>query len=311
MSTADRKCISGSDADKLITAHDGDVALLYIWLGRAGGYNTDAAARALCRTEREIENAYEKLSRMGLADKPAGGAPREPIPLPADELPQYTAAEIVKKADSDGSFRAVIEQTEAKLGKKLSRDDLQILFGIYEHLAMPADVIFMLVSYCVDLFAEKYGPGKRPSLKAIQTEAFSWANNEIITIEQADEYIRSRRERHSRLGGLMRAMGLGVRAPVKSERKYFDEWFDMGFDDESILIAYERTIMNKKELKWSYMNAILKSWDSKGIHSAAEVAERDGGKSAASKPVKGGGKTRLSDEELSRLRETYNKVKNG
>ena len=50
---------------------------------------------------------------------------------------------------------------------------------------LPADVIFMLIGYCIDVFTEKYGPGRLPSMRSIEKEAYSWANKEIITIEQA------------------------------------------------------------------------------------------------------------------------------
>ena len=59
--------IDGQAADKLIAAHDGDVALLYIYLARTGGEeDLEQAAHALCRTLGELTAAREKLGRMGL-----------------------------------------------------------------------------------------------------------------------------------------------------------------------------------------------------------------------------------------------------
>ena len=46
-------------ADRLIAAHDGDVALLYLYIVRTGGLDAERAAGALCRTSREIEAAAE------------------------------------------------------------------------------------------------------------------------------------------------------------------------------------------------------------------------------------------------------------
>ena len=64
MSGQDRSnSISSAIADKLISAHDGDVALLYIYMARRGGHDLDAAARDLCRTMSEISAAAEKLQR--------------------------------------------------------------------------------------------------------------------------------------------------------------------------------------------------------------------------------------------------------
>ena len=45
MPTAEQNSIPRSTADKLVAAHDGDVALLYIWLDLNGEFDADRAAR--------------------------------------------------------------------------------------------------------------------------------------------------------------------------------------------------------------------------------------------------------------------------
>ncbi len=310
MPTAEQNLIPDSIADKLIAAHDGDVALLYIWLRRHDAFDVDAAARELCRTGTEVGNAYEKLCRMSLAH-PAAHAPTVQKLPPADELPEYTAEDIVRRSKEDSGFQAVIAQAQHKLGRALSTADLKTLFGIYDYLALPADVIFMLIGYCIDVFREKYGPGRLPSMRSIEKEAYSWANREIITIEQADEYIRTAAERRSRAGEVKTAMGLGARVLTPTERKYMLSWFDMGFDNEAILIAYDRTVTNTGALKWGYMNKIMLSWHSKGIHTAAEVAERDSRSPASAVKAENRHRSNVSGDELERLRSIYEKVKNG
>lgn len=307
MSKPEQNLIPEKAADKLIAAHDGDVALLYVWLGRNGHFDADKAAAELCRTALEISSAYEKLCRMELFDANHTELPQK-LP-PAEELPEYTAEDIVKRSEHDGGFKAVVREAQRKLGRALSTADLKILFGIYDYLALPPDVIFMLLSYCVDLFAEKYGTGRLPSMRNIEKEAYSWANKEIITLEQADEYIRRSAERRGRVNELKAAMGIHGRALTPTESKYLSSWLEMGFDNDAILIAYDRTVTNTNALKWSYMNKILLSWHEKGIHTEAEIAQKDSRPSA----VKAGGEHRsaVSDDELKRLRSIYEKVKNG
>lgn len=308
MPKPEQNLIPSGAADKLIAAHDGDVALLYIWLSRTGRFDADRAARELCRTAAEINSAYEKLRRMELCGDSRAEAPRQKL-LPAEELPEYTAEDIVRRSEADGGFKAVVREAQRKLGRALSTSDLKTLFGIYDYLALPPDVIFMLLTYCVDLFAEKYGPGRLPSMRNIEKEAYSWVNKEILTLEQADEYIRRSAERRSRVSVLKTGMGIGSRALTPTESKYLSSWLDMGFDDEAILIAYDRTVTNTNALKWSYMNKIMLSWHEKGIHTEAEVLEKDSRPSA----VKAANTHRsaVTDDELRRLRSIYEKVKNG
>ena len=82
-------CIASSVLDKLIAAHDGDVALLWLYCQRHGALDEERAAQALCRTLQEIRAAEEKLRRMELL--PEGGVPalrQPPEPDAPEELPQ-------------------------------------------------------------------------------------------------------------------------------------------------------------------------------------------------------------------------------
>lgn len=106
-------------------------------------------------------------------------------------------------------------------------------------------------------------------------------------------------------------MGLGARVLTPTERRYMLSWFEMGFDNESILIAYDRTVINTGALKWGYMNKIMLSWHEKGIHTAAEVAERDSRAPASAVKAENQHRSKVSGDELDRLRSIYEKVKNG
>ena len=50
----------------------------------------------------------------------------------------------------------------------------------------------------------------------------------------------------------------------------------MGFDDEAIEAALDRTLTNIGTLKWPYMNGILKNWHAKGLHDAAAIEAAEG-----------------------------------
>ena len=309
MHIADKNSITAAAADKLIAAHDGDIALLYVWLCRNGSFNAEKAAAELCRNLSQINSAYEKLCRMGL---PASAAPTKSAEkvMPAEELPEYTAKDIVTRSKTDSGFKAVLDEAQRKLGRTLSSSDMKTLFGIYDYLALPPDVIFMLLAHCIDVFADKYGPGRLPSMRSIEKEAYSWANKEIMTLEQADEYIRSYQARRGRLNELKAALGITGRQPTATETKYMLSWLEMGFDTECLSIAYDRTVTNTGSLKWNYMNKIVTSWHEKGLHTPADIEEKDGRSPAAKKPDNEHRSTAQSNE-LGRLRSIYEKVKNG
>ena len=296
-----------SVADKLIAAHDGNVALLYIWMCRCGSFNAERAARELCLTLSEVNSAYEKLCRLELFEEKT--AVKEPLPLPAEELPQYTSEDIIRRSETDSGFRAVLNEAQRKLGRVLSTSDIKTLFGIYDFLALPPDVIFMLLTYCIDSFKAKYGSGRLPSMRSIEKEAYSWANKEILTLEQAEEYIKKAAERRSKLGEVKSALGITGRQLTATEAKYVNSWLDMGFDCGTLAVAYDRTVTNTGALKWGYMNKIVTSWHEKGLHSIEDVEQNDTRPSAVKPANRHSGK--VTNDELERLRSIYEKVKNG
>lgn len=276
-------------ADKLIAAHDGDVALLYIYLLRTGSQELESAARDLCRTLGEVSAAYEKLQRMGLlaGGSAAPAAEKEPPrhPEPAEELPEYEAEDLVRRAKEDAGFAAVVQEAQKVLGHVLSSSDLKRLFGIYDYLALPPEVILMLLNHCVST-----SRNRRPSMRFIEKEAYVWANREILSLEQAEEYIRRSRERREDIDRAKEALNIRGRELTATEGKYIAAWLDMGFGEDCLSIAYDRTVTNTGALKWGYMNKILISWHEKGIHTAAQVQEKDGRRKSAPQPAKAGDK---------------------
>ena len=291
-------------ADRLIAAHDGDVALLYIFICRSGGFDPDKAAKALCRTLSEINAAYEKLCRMDIL---SAEAPQVTKVLPVEELPDYTAEDIITRSEHDGGFKAVIAEAQRIFGRKLSSSDMKTLFGIYDYLALPPEVIFQLLNYCVSIFKDKYGSGRLPSMRSIEKEAYSWANKEILTIEQAEEYIRAAAERRSKSGQIKEALGIRGRELTVTEAKYISSWLDMGFDEEALAVAYDRTVTNTGSLKWGYMNKIVLSWHEKGLHTVADINEKDSRIPKKSSGIDQNAPARKSD--FDRLQAAYEKLK--
>ena len=66
----------------------------------------------------------------------------------------------------------------------------------------------------------------------------------------------------------------------------------MGFDDEAITMAYERTCLNTGGLNWHYMNKILLRWQSAGYKTGEQVRAGD------RKPVPQGASGQLGQAEL-------------
>ena len=282
--------ISAQAADKLLSAHDGDLALLYLYIRRTGSMDMDKAAGALCRTLREMEAAEEKLRRMGLLDEEIPVQKEEKLP-PAVEVPQYTAQDIAARAKEDEQFAVIVSEAAKVMGHILSSADLKILFGIYDYLSLPTEVILVLLNYCSELFYEKYQESRRPTAKFIEKEAYHWERLEILSLEQAEEHIKNEKIRRSGVGRIKNLLGIHGRELSASERDTFATWAEMGFEDEAISLAYDRTTERTGGFRLKYMNSILENWHKANTHSLSEIEAKEGRRTPVTVTNDGSGKS--------------------
>lgn len=284
------------DAEKLLALGDGECALLYLYILRSGGVlDAAAAARALSRTAEQIGAAARRLSGAGLLT--AGDAP---LPGP-DELPVYRTEDILRRSADDGAFRALLGECQRVLGHTLSSADLNTLFGIYDRLGMTAETILLLIHHCADKLRRRYGEGRLPTMRAIEKEAFYWANREILTAPQAEEYLAALARRDEETEKVRHALSLTGRELTPTERKYIESWLSMGYGAEALAIAYDRTVVGTGKLAWAYMDKIVKSWYEKKLFTAEQIEKGDSRTIARAKPAAESAPRRTGGDDLARL----------
>lgn len=173
--------------------------------------------------------------------------------------------------------RAALKQLQDQglASLSLTANDLKVLYTLYDHLALPAEVICLLVNWCIEEMERKYGPGRKPFLSQIRREGFVWARKGIDTVDAAEQYLQKLARLRGRGVQVLRLLDIPPRPLVEREKKYIAAWDEMGFDDEALRAAYERTIMKKQSLDWSYMNGILRRWHEKGLHTLAAIQAGD------------------------------------
>lgn len=274
--------IPGDVAEQLIRAHDGDCALLYIWQLQRKTYSPEQAARDLCKTLREIESAEEKLDRMGLLSTygkavPKSVSPETPsVPRPADEYPEYTADDIAQAKSADPAFSDLQSRLTDVMGKIPTRHDLSRLLGIYNHLGLSPEVICVLFSYCAEISSGPTGTERKPTMSFIERTAYEWKNHGIEDVEEAETYAEKLQALRSASGRIKTVIEIYDRKLTSNETKFIESWLSMGFEDEAIRTAYERTVEKTGQRSLPYMDKILKTWNEAGIHTVREIDEKDG-----------------------------------
>lgn len=262
--------LSGGAVKRLLERGDGDAALLYLALLRRRGAVPPRSLAGELRWDRDrIEAAEAVLRQLGLVSA------AEPPPEPAEEKPDYQRSDVAERLERSAEFRALTDQVERKLGKRLTTPDVAVLLGLTDYLGLPADVVYLLVCHCMERVQRRSGPGRRPGMKQIEKEGYAWARLGIDTQAAAAEYLRKYAQRQQLLPRYMRALGLGDRLPVPSEEKYLLSWQEMGFSPEAVAIACDKTILKCHELKWAYCNGILRRWHEAGLHTEEEIRAGD------------------------------------
>ena len=255
--------LSGQTVKKLLRSGDGDAALLYLYILQTGGKSTwEETMAALGKGLGWINSAMATLSRLGLihldiniddvGNSSGDGILGTELDEP-NESKRASIDDIKRELEAGADFSVVVEETQKSLGKILSPDDLMRLFGIYEDLNMPPEVILQLITYCINESKRKSG-GRAPNMRYIEKAAYTWAREGILTFERAEEYIKALEVRRSKQGEIKSALQIRDRELSATERKYVDKWIVMGFGADAATIAYDRTLVKTGKLAWNYMD---------------------------------------------------------
>ena len=255
-----------AEVRKLLGAASADGALLYIYL-KAGNL-PDHAAQMLNLSEARFNCAMATLRQLGL------GQEEKQQRILAGERPVYSERDVLEADSSDMEFKALRGEVERLLGRNLNTEELKILLGFIRYLGLPADVISVLICYCKDR-ARQRGSLRNPSLRTIEKEAYAWAEQGIDNLEEAAAFIQAQNVRNSRMSRLQNQLQIRSRNLPAAEERYARSWLEMGFEDEVITMAYERTCLNTGSLKWPYMDRILQRWHEAGLHTADAVKNGD------------------------------------
>lgn len=175
-----------------------------------------------------------------------------------EERPTYKMGDISARCGTDRALAEMYEHAQILLDRPLSQNDTVTLFGLYDWLALPVEVILMILEHCASL-------GKK-SMRYIEAVALSWYDMGLCTAEKASAHLDAIEKSGKAKRRFKKLLGLTGRDLSDSEYHHLAEWSEnMGFSDEMIKLAYEKTILNTGKASFRYMHAILTNWYELGI----------------------------------------------
>lgn len=260
--------LSQIEVHKLLTCGNPDAGLLLLYT--KCGNPTFEAARALNMSDARYSQAVATLRQFGLWAE-------DRLPMePARQSPVYSEQDVIRAMESSREFPMLVDEMQRSLGRILTTEELKTILSFVNYLALPPEVVSMLVCHCKERLRRK-GSNKNPSLRSIEKEAYAWADRGINTMEEAAAFMQADCARFTRMAELKRLLHIGDRPLTSSEERYAESWLNMDFDTEALRIAFDKTCVNAGGLKWPYMNKILVSWHQQGLHTGAQVKAGDKG----------------------------------
>ncbi len=282
--------------DKYMTHADGEFVKIYLYLLRCMGcpkqpLTISDIADKFDNTERDVKRAlkyWEKANLLKLeykdgslcgiclkavADAPAS-APRAQVhsfvnvertaptkaAVPLSQTEPSVSKEQLAQFSEDETVQELMFVAERYLGHQLSCEESRAILYWLDNLGFSQDLIDYLLEYCV--------AKNRPSIKYMNKIALEWSKQGIQTLTEAKEAIF----RNSELvHAIMRAYGICGRTLTDVETESVREWVRMGFSNELIVAACQKTMASVHKASFGYTNKILQGWKAQNVRTINDI----------------------------------------
>lgn len=289
--------VPSSVVDNYIRLASGNALKLLLYLMRHGGESfTAEILRSELGFEKlgELEDAALFWVQRGIIRTSSGkdsiklsaaGSEAVARELPEESLPEasvkrtvqkvrppvVSSGEIAEKSKNSPEMKALFEASENLFGRMLQASDRETISNLTGYYGLPCDVALMLIGYCTN---QKEKHGKKISANYISKIAQDWSNEEIMTVQLADEKIRSLEKQSVIEDRICQKMGLTSK-PSAETRSLIKKAVDLGFGEDMIMLAYDKTVDGTGKWSPSYANKILEGWKSAGINTPHDAQKAD------------------------------------
>lgn len=189
----------------------------------------------------------------------------------------------------DEDLKILVSEAQTMLGKTLSNSDVATLLMLKDTCGLRMDVILMLIQYCVGI--------DKGNMRTVEKIGISWADEGVNSVEAADFKIAQATHASKCFALVSSVFGMkNVGSPTKKQLEYSTKWVgEWKFSAPMLREAYERCVDSKGELKFNYIDGILKKWEAQGIKNPDEL------KQAENAPQKSANRAQKSSYDINEL----------
>lgn len=185
--------------------------------------------------------------------------------LPTITFAKPTMEQIAARMNEDSEVGALFTEAQCILGRTFGLDMQGTLLTFLDSYGLPKEVILTLLQHLVET-------GKS-SNNNIARVGKIWAEKEINTITEANEYIQKDAEVESLFTKFRVATGITAPKPTTKQAEFLSAWISLGIPFEMIVDAYEEAAERTGKISFAYMDKVLRSWKKDGFTSKADAIQ--------------------------------------
>lgn len=219
----------------------------------------DIAAKLNC-TATDVNDSMEYLSKIHLLNYTSRPFSFEILSahIASKNTGMYTADALTAYADYFAGIRALFPGRSITNGEYDKARDWVEIYGLSVETAL------LLVSHCI---ANK---DNSISFSYIDKVAQTWSNNDIITVEKAEEHLALEEAKKHEVSKLLLHLGI-KRTPTVDEITLYRRWKnEFGFELKGIKAACQETTKSLNP-SLAYINRILENLHSLDLHSEKQI----------------------------------------
>ncbi len=187
------------------------------------------------------------------------------LPLLQTKRPEYLPEEMQEYTLNE-TISSLLNMVQQKMGRPLRHHENSMIYGFYDWLGLPLDVIGVLLQYYV--VSERM-----IGLRELEKMAIHWREKGIFTEDMAFEYVEYLEQQKKGYHRIMKALGRPFFYTIsKKEISVIKTWTnEYQMSIELIEYACQKAIMTVNNPNMGYIDAMLKKWHDKDIHTIEAV----------------------------------------
>ena len=185
---------------------------------------------------------------------------------------------VCEALENEPDFRKFYFDVQDRLKLIINPDDLEIIYNLFNK--METELLLELARYCGE---NSSNPAN--AIRLYEKTALGLCNDGILTVQEYNENIESKRQAAEYEAKIRNMFGLGDKKLTAKDRGLIRTWaLEYKFSDEMILHGFTLAL-DKGKASIPYINAIYLSWHQKGFTNVEQVRREfgDGGGNAIAK----------------------------